>query len=161
MRLFFLSALSVVLVAVFAWVLFPTSLGSRHETFKPLHASDFSRIRDDAITFGRSVSPNGIEVISGDAGSQSIQFNCQGVPVLTLINGSTILSILTYAGADQRAPDIVFFRDHLYPKLMRSGSSLGVDVKQPSGVGAFVLKYRDGIDVSADCSPDLKGTEEM
>lgn len=159
MKLSLIAALCACFLSGVVWTFLPTSLGSHHETFEPITVTDFSRLRDDAIALGVSVSPNGIEVIPGDSRSQSVQFNCQGVPVLTLINGSTVLSILTYAGADRRAPDIASFRRGLYPNLVRSGSQLKSNVEQPSGFSALVLEYRDGIDVSVDCSKKLGGNQ--
>lgn len=142
------------LAAAFAWVFFPATVEATHETFHPLTPAAFSVIRGDAIALESSLVPKGIRLAAGDRASQSIQFSCRGMPVLTLINEEMALSVLTYVGADQRAPEIANFRKQLYFRLERSGTPLEGNVlpHPPSAIEAFVLAYRDGIDTGSDCS---------
>lgn len=120
----------------------------------PLTTEEFAQVRRDAIASEDSLRLKGVELIAGDPRSQSIQFDCKGVPVLTLINGPVVLSVLTVVDVDQRAPDVASFRERLYPELKKSGEPLVGDsaLDRPNTVEAFVLKYREGMDVVADCS---------
>lgn len=140
--------------AALAWVFFPVSIEAVHQTFVPLTTEEFAQVRRDAIAAEDSLKLKGIELIAGDPKSQSIQFDCKGVPVLTLINGPVVLSVLTVVDADQRAPDVASFRKRLYPQLKKSGEPLLRDsaLDRPNAIEAFVFKYREGIDLAADCS---------
>jgi len=141
-------------LAALVWVFFPVSIESNLQTFVPLTIEEFAQVRSDAIAAEDSLKLKGIELIAGDPKSQSIQFDCKGVPVLTLINGPVVLSMLTVVDAEQRAPDVVPFRKRLYPRLKKSGEPFvrNSALHRPNAIEAFVLKYREGIDVAADCS---------
>lgn len=141
-------------IAVLAWIFFPTSIEAVHDTYEPLTTDEFMQVRSDSIALENSVRAKGIELIAGDLKSQSVQFDCKGVPVLTLINGPIVFSVLTYVDADRRAPDVASFRMQLYARLKKSGAPLVSDAapSKPNAIEAFVLKHRDGIDVMADCS---------
>ena len=141
-----------ILFAAVAWIFFPTTVGAKHEVFAPLMPAQFSRVRGDALLLEELLRNKGVELIAGDPLSQSIQFNCKGVPVLTLINGKDVLSVLTFIGADQRAPHVAEFRKRLYSQLVPSGSSFPSTPVRPGVVEAFVLKQRDGIDLTSDCA---------
>jgi len=142
----------IAVLAVAFWACSPATFEARHETFMPLAPSEFRNVRAEAISLEQAVGRDGIELIAGDSSSQSLQFNCKGVPVLTLINGSEYLSILTYFAADQRAPRVNEFREHLRDRLTptenRNNQSQPV---KPSGIDIFLLKYRDGIDIGRTC----------
>jgi len=144
-------------LAALAWVFFPLSIGAVHQRFMPLTAMEFAQVRRDAIDAEVLLKLKGIELIAGDPASHSIQFDCKGVPVLTLINGPIVLSVLTMVDADQRAPDVVSFRERLYPRLKEFWEQPIKDPipTRPNVVEAFVLKHREGIDIAADCSSTL------
>ncbi|UOF14655.1 hypothetical protein IEQ11_23570 [Lysobacter capsici] len=140
-----------------AWVFFPVSVEADHQTFMPLTADEFAQVRAEAIDAEASLRLKGIELIAGDPASHSIQFDCKGVPVLTLINGPIVLSVLTMVDADQRAPDVVSFRGRLYPRFKESWEQpvKGAVPTRPNVVEAFVLKHREGMNMAADCSSIL------
>jgi hypothetical protein len=139
------------------WIFFPVSIEASHQRFMPLTNEQFAQVRRDAIDAEVSLRLKGIELIAGDPASHSIQFDCKGVPVLTLINGPIVLSVLTFVDADQRAPDVASFRGRLYPRLKESWEQPIKDPipTRPNVIEAFVLKHREGIDIAADCSSTL------
>ncbi|WP_157754241.1 hypothetical protein [Lysobacter capsici] len=144
-------------LAALAWVFFPVSIEAVHQRFMPLTADEFAQVRAEAIDAEASLRLKGIELIAGDPASHSIQFDCKGVPVLTLINGPIVLSVLTMVDADQRAPDVVSFRGRLYPRFKESWEQpvKGAVPTRPNVVEAFVLKHREGMNMAADCSSIL------
>lgn len=150
------AALGLCLVAL-VWIFFPVSIGAAQQIFMPLATEEFAQVRRDAIDAEASLKLKGIGLIAGDPASHSIQFDCKGVPVLALINGPMVLSVLTFVDADQRAPDVASFRGHLYPRLKQSWEQLIKDPvpTRPTVVEAFVLKHREGMDFAVDCSSAL------
>ncbi|QWF16776.1 hypothetical protein [Lysobacter capsici] len=144
-------------LAALAWIFFPVSIEASPQRFMPLTTVEFAQVRRDAIDAEVSLKLKGIELIAGDPASHSIQFDCKGVPVLTLINGPIVLTVLTMVDADQRAPDVVSFRERLYPRLKESWEQPIKDPipTRPNVIEAFVLKHREGIDIAADCSSTL------
>lgn len=97
-------AIALACAAGFAVVFFPAGLEADNDHFEPLSRSDFGLLREQAIAAGEPLRPLGITVSAGDSGSQSVQFECRGVPELVLINDERAFSILTSAGAARRAP---------------------------------------------------------
>jgi hypothetical protein len=136
------------------WVFYPTSLRARSDTFRTLPAIEFEQVRREALLFEQEASLPGVELKVGDDRSNSIQFDCRGVPVLLLMNEQFGLVVMTMAGAHRRAPEVIAYRDQLIRRFERRGVSEGrdTDLPEPAGLEAFVLKHRDGIDISADCS---------
>ncbi|QQQ02397.1 hypothetical protein [Lysobacter enzymogenes] len=146
-------AIALACAAGFAVVFFPAGLEADNDHFEPLSRSDFGLLREQAIAAGEPLRPLGITVSAGDSGSQSVQFECRGVPELVLINDERAFSILTSAGAARRAPGVIGFRDRLLPRLRRlAGQPVKPPASQPGAFEAFVLRQRDGIDLRADCS---------
>lgn len=144
-------------LAALAWIFFPVSIEAVHQRFMPLTNEEFAKVRREAIDAEVSLRLKGIELIAGDPASHSIQFDCKGVPVLTLINGPIVLSVFTFIDADQRAPGVASFRGRLYPRLKESWEPPIKDPipTRPNVIEAFVLKHREGINIAADCSSTL------
>lgn len=137
----------------FAVVFFPTALETDNDRFEPLSRSDFALLRERALAAGEPLRRLGITVSAGDPKSQSIKFECKGVPELILLNDERVFSVLTSAGAAQRAPEAIRFRDRLLPQLRRvSGQPAEAPASLPGPFEAFVLRTRDGIDLRVDCS---------
>lgn len=147
------AVVSVLLAFVAFWVFFPTAIGATQQTFRVVSPRDFSQMRSDALSFQRSVALNGVELIAGDERTDSFGFLCKGVPVLTVMNGPQLLVVQSTVDADERAPGVIEFRDKIVSGLTPAGASLVPKdpISVPSGVEAFVLKHRDGLDVSTNC----------
>jgi len=137
----------------FVWVASPTNLKSELGTFAPLSDQEFSDLRRSAIEFAHTVEGKGVVLHAGPERTRSFQFSCKGVPLLLVDNGPGILFVSTTAHADRRAPDLLKFREAMYSRLKPSGRP-GAPPGPPDetvGFEAFVLKHRDGIDVSQQC----------
>jgi hypothetical protein len=141
------------LVAAMFWVFYPTTIAATHETFEAIPQSRFADIRSAAISLQRKLAKDGIQLNAGDSQSGSMQFDCRGVPVMTLINGPTILSILTYIDADGRAPEVIRFRDEIRTSLTKYTPAHAYPAPiKPGALETWVLKTRDGIDLSLQCN---------
>lgn len=148
-------AIAALCVALgFVVFFFPTALPTDHDRLAPLSRSDFALLRQQAIDAGESLRSLGITVVAGDPRAQSLQFECNGVPELILMNDEEFMfSVLTSAGAAQRAPQVVAFRDRYLQHLRRlPGQPVEAPAALPGPIEAFVLRERDGIDLRVDCS---------
>lgn len=143
----------VVGAVVLAWVLYPTGLAANQKTFAPVSPEEFSQIRRRAMDFNYSMKASGLSLRTGDAASNSVQFNCGSVPLATILNGEQALVVMRFHGSERRAPQLAGFLDGLTMRLVpTSGEQSGGGVRGPNAAEAFVLKHRDGIDLSEDCS---------
>lgn len=139
--------------AGFVVIFFPTALPADNDRLAPMSRSDFALLREQAIAAGEPLRRFGITVVAGDPRSQSLQFECKGVPELILLNDDQIFSVLTSAGAAQRAPQVIAFRDKYLQHLRRvPGQLVEAPASLPGPIEAFVLRERDGIDLRVDCS---------
>jgi len=140
-------------VCVLFWVFYPTSLGSELKTFTPLAPEAYAELRSSAIEYSRTIDANGVAISAGSDEAAPFQFYCKGVPLLLVSNSSLVLTVNAFANADERTPDLKKFREEMLSQLVPAGRPLetGRAVEQPAGLEAFVLKYRDGIDVSQSC----------
>lgn len=141
------------LAAALVWVLYPTGLQSQLSTFRTLTVEEYKMIRDDASAFAKTVESTGIRVHLGPDRGTSFEFTCKGVPLLMIDNGPILLTANAIGNADQRAPALQAFREHLYSQLTPEGRPLvsGPVTGEPTGLEAFILKHRDGIDLAEQC----------
>ncbi|WP_312315872.1 hypothetical protein [Stenotrophomonas sp.] len=139
-------------VAAAFWVFYPTALGAELGTFAPLSDEEYADLRRSAIDFARTVEHKGIVLRAGSERTRAFEFSCKGVPLLLVDNGP-LLFVDVMAEADRRAPDLLKFRETMYSRLTPSGRPGGPPgpPAEPVGLEAFVLKHRDGIDVSQQC----------
>ncbi len=151
--LILIAALAAALAAALVWVLFPTGLESKLSTFRTLTVEEYKMIRDDASAFARTVESKGIRVHLGPDRGTSFEFTCKGVPLLLIDNGPILLTANTFGNTDQRAPALRAFREHLYAQLTPEGrpGASGLIHGEPTGLEAFILKHRDGIDIAEQC----------
>ncbi|WP_282296518.1 hypothetical protein [Stenotrophomonas sp. PS02289] len=140
-------------VAAAFWVFYPTSLGSELKTFTPLSPEAYARVRSSAIEHSKTIAGKGIDINAGMDPAAPFAFYCNGVPLLLVDNGHIALTVNVMANADERAPSLKSFREEMLSQLVPEGRPLnaGQAIEQPAGLEAFVLKYRDGIDVSQQC----------
>jgi len=140
-------------VAAALWVFYPTSLGSELKTFTPLSPESYAEVRSSAIAYARTISTKGIDINAGTDPASPFVFSCNGVPLLIVVNGPIALTVNVMADADERAPDLKGFREEMVSQFVPAGHPLenSAEFDQPAGLEAFVLKYRDGIDVSQSC----------
>ncbi|WP_282296521.1 hypothetical protein [Stenotrophomonas sp. PS02289] len=136
-----------------AWMLYPTSISFKLETFAALRHDEFLDVRRSAEAFALTVESKGIEFRAGSERTHSFSFRCKGVPLLFVDNGPDILFVSAMAGADDRAPDLRRFRENMVAVLKRSGQPAGPPgpPDEPTGLDAFVLKHRDRVDLSQQC----------
>lgn len=151
-----LSAISFALctcIAALFWVFYPTGIQSESGTFEKLTREEYLGIRKSAEEFARTVSPKGVEFYGGPASASSFEFTCKGVPLLLVDNSFILFRVHLMAGAERRSPEIMKFRELMVSRLKPSGQPGGPlgPPAVPRGIEAFVLKYRDDIDVSQQC----------
>jgi len=146
------SFLSIAMISA-TWLLYPTGIQSNLATFESLPFEEYVQLRRSAEAFARTVEAKGIRFYGGTEGTTSFSFSCKGVPLLLLDNGRDVMFVHAMAQSDQRAPDVQKFRESMYARLKRSGHPGGPagPAPGPQGFEAFVLKHRDGIDVSQAC----------
>ncbi|WP_431598127.1 hypothetical protein [Stenotrophomonas sp.] len=148
-----LIAVATALAAALVWVLFPTGLESKLSTFRTLTVEEYKVIRDDASAFSKTVESKGIRVHLGPDRGASFEFTCKGVPLLLIDNGPILLTAHSFGNVDQRAPGLRAFREHLYAQLTPEGRPAVSELihGEPTGLEAFILKHRDGIDIAEQC----------
>lgn len=142
-----------ILVGGAIWVLYPTAIQSNVATFESLPFDEFMKVRGSAENFARTVEAKGIQFHGGPEQATSFEFTCKGVPLLLVDNGRNVMFVHVMAQADHRAPDVQKFREAMYTRLKSSGRPGGPagPAPGPERFEAFVLKHRDGIDVSQAC----------
>lgn len=143
---------AALVAAALAWTFFPTTLGAAHYVYEPMSAEEFSLVRSSAIDFHASLARSGVELQAGGAASQSFGFRCRGVPVLLVINDPMGLSVLSFSGSERRSPAVTRFAGILKSELVPLSAKNTVDAPNvPGALEAFVLKHRDGVDISTRC----------
>ncbi|MET4618283.1 hypothetical protein ABIA71_003887 [Stenotrophomonas sp. 2619] len=153
MLISFVTCLGMAVAAGIVWVTYPTTLESELQTFQPLPPEAFEAIRNDAIAFARSSASKGIVIETGSVRSRVFELRCGNVPLLLMENGHDLLTVDVFAHADERAPGIAQLRGQLVSKLVPEGqaSRPGPFSGEPSGLEAFIMKHRDGIDITYQC----------
>ncbi|RRU25607.1 hypothetical protein EGJ34_00640 [Stenotrophomonas sp. 278] len=146
---------SAILIAVAGlfWMLYPTSFKSELKTFLPIPQESYEEVRRSAIDFSKEVDAKGVRLSVGSDPDAPFQFFCGDVPLLLVNNGSIALTVNIMANSDERAPELRRFREEMLRKFTPAGGPLETarKIEQPRGLEAFMLKYRDGIDVSKHC----------
>jgi hypothetical protein len=145
--------LAIVLFGVVLWcVFYPTAVGAGQETFAVLPPAEFAKVRADAIAAAAPLEARGIRLNAGDPASPVFEFKCGNVPVLLLMNGPGVLSVMTFLVAESRSPGVVAFRDAMQSRLVPEGRPFDDGPPYaPGRLESFVLKHRDGIDLDARC----------
>lgn len=151
---------SVLMALIVLWIFTPTSVSAAQIAFEHLPKNEFSDIRSEAIAFERANPIEGVALNEGDMGSQSIQFTCKGVPVLTVVNWSEALVLMEHIDASRRAPGVQAFGERLHSRLKSTRRILSESpVADHMGwLGTFVMKHRDGLDLSTECHERASGT---
>jgi hypothetical protein len=143
----------LVLTGALVWVMYPTSIPARQDVYRPLSASEFRAIRSLAIEIERSGVGPGVELNAGDEASNSLEFSCKGVPLVVLINSEQALVVMEFAGFEARAPGLGDTVGVLSRSLVRMQAADTQEIPaEPTGFESFLLKYRDGLDLTADCA---------
>ncbi|PTT63077.1 hypothetical protein DBR34_07580 [Stenotrophomonas sp. HMWF003] len=148
-----LPLLGLVVAAGIVWMTYPTVLESELKTFRSLSPEDFEVIRGSAITFARENATKGIVIDPGQERSQVFVLRCKSVPLLLVENGYDVLTIDAFAHADVRSPSTSALREQMESTFIPEGQpgKSGHVSGEPSGLEAFIMKHRDGIDVAQRC----------
>ncbi|WP_369968746.1 hypothetical protein AB8E26_18000 [Stenotrophomonas rhizophila] len=149
----FLTFLGLVVAAGIVWITYPTVLESELKTFRALSPEDFKVIRASAITFAQENAAKGIVINPGHELSQVFELRCKSVPLMLVENGYDLLTLHVFGHADQRAPGIAHLESQMVTTFVPEvkPAKFGPVHVEPSGFEAFVMKHRDGIDVTQQC----------
>ena len=144
----------LVLAGGVVWIFYPTSIPARQHVYQPVSPDEFRALRSLAIDVGRTLEGDGISLDAGDEASSSLMFSCADVPILAFMNNEHALVVMEFAGSEQRAPGFNAQAVALTQTLVRMRSTDGEAEMPavPTGIEAFVLKSRDGLDLAARCT---------
>lgn len=154
MKRFFMVSLLLVSPAMCLWFFYPTSIPATLYVSDNMSGSEFVSVKRDFIN-----STAGIRGIVARGDTQPggvVAIYCRDVPLVLVANGPGGASMSVFFEAVERAPEVVDVVRRQVSRMEKLGD-LRVNVASEDGdnINRFFLKYRDGIDLDAEC----KGAE--
>lgn len=129
----------------------PASIPADQFSIAPVSREAFEQIKTPYVTFAQANADRGVTYV-GDVGSDTLSLYCKKVPLVIFSNGPGAMYMLVFVDQSARAPGIVGIIENTLEqmkKLDRISKKAGADQVAP--IDAFVLKYRDGIDLQSRC----------
>ena len=136
-----------------AWALYPTDIPTDSYSTQRLSKDQFVQIKKLLLDYAEKNSALGVEVKgnAGEAGTLSI--SCRNVPMVFLFDFPQATSMMFSEGAFERSPGLEAAVKAALLKMKNGGN---VEFTRGAGnineLDVFFLKYRDGIDMGAECT---------
>ena len=114
----------------------------------------FTRISGLLSNYKKKNIDSGVTYAEGTA-ADTFAMYCHDLPLVMLTNGPGAMTMLVFVDYSRRSPGLENQVDEVLEAMRKEGDvSLSPGAKSITEVDQFVLKYRDGIDLGAECLGD-------
>ena len=145
-------ALFILSAFIIALVMNVASIPADQYSIATISRKEFEQIKTPFVAFAQTNSEHGISY-AGDIGSDTFSLYCKKVPLVILSNGPGAMYMLVFVDQSRRAPGLTDVVENTLEQMRELGSiSKKIGSKQVKSIDAFVLKYRDGIDIQLKCN---------
>lgn len=152
MKAVFVSVIIAILILIFVWKTYPSSLPARTYVSKQLSADEYADIKDVLFSFAASNAAYGVSARGAPGPEGIVTLYCREVPLVIVFQGPEVTLMQVMHGAEQRTPSLGPVINHVLSKMSLIPQPEWRDEDSAGYVNRLLLKYRDGIDLDAMCA---------